>query len=61
MPGRGSEGGKSPEELRREARQIEASGEAGGKDPSRVAGGKKAAATRKEEHHRGSGHGSDER
>ena len=40
---------KSPEELRKEAEQVE-QGEksAGSKDPSRVAGGKKAAATRKE-------------
>ena len=39
---------KAPEELRREAAEIEERGEAGGKDPSRVAAGKKAAATRKE-------------
>lgn len=40
---------KSPEQLRQEAEQIE-QGEksAGSKDPGRVAGGKKAAATRKE-------------
>lgn len=41
---------KNPEELRREASEIEERGEesTGGKDPSRVAGGKRAAATRKE-------------
>ena len=40
---------KSPEQLRQEAEAIQ-QGEksAGSKDPSRVAGGKKAAATRKE-------------
>ncbi len=38
----------SPEELRREAKQIEERGDTQGKRPSNVAGGKKAAATRKE-------------
>jgi hypothetical protein len=41
---------KSPEELRREADEVE-QGRAGageGKNPGRVAGGKRAAATRKE-------------
>lgn len=43
-----------PEQVRREASQIEREGKgsAEGKNPSNVAGGKKAAATRKE---RGSG------
>ncbi len=45
----------SPQELRREAAHVEKSGHAeGGKNPGNVAGGKKAAATRKE--HK-SGHG----
>lgn len=42
---------QSPEELRAQAREIEESGESPDntdKDPSRVAAGKKAAATRKE-------------
>ncbi len=39
----------SPEELRREAKQVEDRGEVGGKRATNVAGGKKAAATRKEE------------
>jgi hypothetical protein len=40
---------KSPEELRREADAIQSEQHAeGGKDPDRVAGGKRAAATRKE-------------
>lgn len=40
---------QSPEELRAQAREIEETGEApGDKDPTRVAAGKKAAATRKE-------------
>jgi hypothetical protein len=39
----------SPDDLRREAREIQESGRTeGGKSPSRVAAGKKAAATRKE-------------
>ncbi len=47
MPRR--EDNPSPEELRREASQIEHSGKSeGGKNPRNVAGGKKAAATRKE-------------
>lgn len=47
MPRR--EDNPSPEELRREASDIERSGRAeGGKNPGNVAGGKKAAATRKE-------------
>ena len=47
MPKR--EDNPSPQELRREAKQIEERGESeGGKRPSNVAGGKKAAATRKE-------------
>ncbi len=42
---------KSPEELRREAEQIEhEQGASGEKNPSRVAGGKRAAATRKEKY-----------
>jgi hypothetical protein len=42
---------KSPEELRREADQIEHEhGAPGEKNPSRVAGGKRAAATRKEKY-----------
>lgn len=45
MPGHGR---KDPDELRREAAEIEERRDAGGKDPSRVAAGKKAAATRKE-------------
>ncbi len=48
----------SPEELRREASHVERSGKTeGGKNPGNVAGGKKAAATREEEHRHGSGHG----
>lgn len=40
---------KTPEDLRREADEIEERGRApGDKDPGRVAGGKRAAATRKE-------------
>jgi hypothetical protein len=60
MPRR--EDNPSPQELRREASHIEHSGRTEeGKNPGNVAGGKKAAATRKEEH-RGSGHrGSHER
>lgn len=44
------QGGKSPEQLRREADEVEnrGGGSSSGKDPSRVAGGKRAAATRKE-------------
>ncbi len=39
----------TPQKLRKEARQIEESGRApSGKNPGNVAGGKKAAATRKE-------------
>lgn len=38
----------SPEQLRREASEIERSGDTGGKNPGNVAGGKKAAAARKE-------------
>ncbi len=41
---------KSPEELRREADEILERGDSGGKDPGRVAGGKRAAATRKEKY-----------
>jgi hypothetical protein len=44
----------SPEELRREAKQVEEHGETPGKRPSNVAGGKKAAAARKEHKSRGS-------
>jgi hypothetical protein len=41
---------KSPDELRREAEEIERTGKGAeeGKNPARVAGAKKAAATRKE-------------
>ncbi len=46
MPKKSSQ---SPQELRREAHDIESSGRSTqGKNPSNVAGGKKAAATRKE-------------
>ncbi len=53
MPKR--EDNPSPGELRREAAHIEESGKSeGGKNPGNVAGGKKAAATRKE-HGKGRG------
>ncbi len=50
MPRR--EDNPSPGELRREAGEIEREGKGReeGKNPGNVAGGKKAAATRKEEH-----------
>ncbi len=50
MPRR--EGNPSPEQLRREAGEIEREGKGSeeGKNPRNVAGGKKAAAARKEEH-----------
>ncbi len=52
----------SPQELRREASHVEERGESDhGKNPRNVAGGKKAAATRKEEHHTRRGRGSHER
>ncbi len=55
MPKR--EDNPSPGELRREAAHIEESGKSeGSKNPGNVAGGKKAAATRKEHGtHRGKG------
>jgi hypothetical protein len=52
MPKRGSS--QRPEQLRHEAEQIEKSGRsAGEKNPKNVAGGKKAAATRKQRGSRG--------
>ncbi len=39
---------KSADELRHEADEVEQHGTSGGKNPGRVAGGKRAAATRKE-------------
>ncbi len=50
----GREDKPSPEQLRAEAAQIERTGKAGaGKRPSAVAGGKKAAAARKERGRKG--------